>query len=161
MRHAKAEPLGRSDHGRVLTARGVRDAADAGSWLAGRGERVDHALVSSAARTQGTWRAVRDALGSPVDAEIVHPLYGADVAGVLEMLRLLPDEFGTVLVIGHNPTMAALVAELAGEGTGVDEAVASRSGFPTSSVSVLAFGGPWESLGDDAVELLAEHVGRG
>ena len=62
MRHAKAEPFAETDHERVLTERGRRDAVEAGLHLAATGVVPDYAVVSSAARTVATWEAV--ALGS-------------------------------------------------------------------------------------------------
>jgi hypothetical protein len=49
---------------------------------------------------------------APVRME--HKLYGASARDLLARLRRLPDDVGSVLVIGHNPGMHKLALELAG-----------------------------------------------
>ena len=58
MRHGKAEQAGRTDFERELADRGRHDAEDTGAWLARQGFVPDHALVSAARRTIGTWESV-------------------------------------------------------------------------------------------------------
>lgn len=130
MRHAKAEPSAASDFERELTVRGHRDATAAGRWLGAQGIVPNHVLVSAAARTRQTWEDV--ALGAewPLDLAVYDDgLYSASTTTVLDVLETLD---GTVLVIGHNPTMAGLVQHL--DDGGSDFLVLD---YPTSAVAVL------------------------
>jgi phosphohistidine phosphatase len=93
-------------------------------------------------------RADRAALGrapARVDAE----LYGASARELLARLRLLPDDVGWVLVIGHNAGVHELALELAGS---VPELAGK---FPTAALATLAFdGSAWGELGPEATQLV-------
>src|SRR5690349_9663164 len=106
MRHAKAEQDGPTDFERPLAARGHRDAAAAGSWLAAEGVEPDHALVSAALRTQETWASVCDGAGWALAPDLDRGLYAAGPETAIDLVRLVPAEASCVLVLGHNPTMA-------------------------------------------------------
>ncbi|MFL6154597.1 MAG: SixA phosphatase family protein [Marmoricola sp.] len=161
MRHAKAEPFASSDHDRVLTARGHRDAEEAGQWARQSGLGVDHAVVSSAARTRGTWASF--SAGAELDLEPVidRSLYGAGTDGALEIIGSAPDEAASVLLIGHNPTMAYLVHLL--DDGGADTELFSRvsAGFPTSALAVLDVPCAWSDLDVGGARITGFHVGRG
>ncbi|HET9945434.1 MAG TPA: histidine phosphatase family protein [Actinomycetes bacterium] len=114
VRHAKAEPGGEdADHDRRLTDRGLRDAADAGRWLATVVRQVDEVWCSSAVRAVQTWDAIAPSLVAPppsVERELY--LAGArDLVGRLERVR--PGRI--VLLVGHNPTAEQLLAAVVGE----------------------------------------------
>jgi phosphohistidine phosphatase len=161
MRHSKAEQTGPSDMARVLADRGVADAADVGRWLAAQGFVPDHALVSSADRTRQTWTAVAEAAGWDVEAEFDTSLYSAGPDAALDLLRLAPTEARSLLVIGHNPTMASL-AHLIDSGHGDPVASAEMlGGYPTSAVTVFEYDGTWADLDVTSAAVVAFHVGRG
>jgi phosphohistidine phosphatase len=161
MRHGKAEQAGRTDFERELAERGRLDSEDTGTWLARRGFVPDHALVSAAHRTVGTWRSV--AVGGDFDLEphLSEALYGASPETALDLLRELPADTTALIVIGHNPTIAYL-ASLLDDGHG-DPAVASdmMSGYPTSAVALFEYHGDWPDLAEAGARLVAYHVGRG
>src|SRR5690349_14981710 len=108
MRHAKAEPFAASDHERELARRGVRDATEAGRWAAEADVLPDYVVVSSAARTQGTWSAFVAGSGVGTDAVTDRALYSAGTDGALEIVRTVPADARTVMLVGHNPTMEVL-----------------------------------------------------
>src|SRR4051812_39409500 len=120
MRHAKAEPGGETDHARELAQRGWEDALEAGRWLADRGLVPDAALVSSARRTVSTWLAVAE--GGSFESRATHSegLHHAGPETALDLVRETADEVRTLVVIGHNPTIAYL-AQLLDDGTGDDQ----------------------------------------
>jgi phosphohistidine phosphatase len=160
MRHAKAEPGGETDLLRELSQRGYGDALEAGRWLAGSGITPDAALVSSARRTASTWLAVAE--GGSFDAEPSYSesLYNAGPESALDLVRESPDGVRTLVVIGHNPTMAYL-AQLLDDGRG--DPAASRemaTGFPTGALAVFAVDGAWADLELASARLVAFHVGR-
>lgn len=109
-RHAEAyeaEP-GEDDMNRVLTSRGKKQAERMATWLESQLPQGTRILSSPAVRAEQTVRAlgrkykVRDAL-SP----------GASVADILETAGW-PDAKYPVLVVGHQPALGALMAELLG-----------------------------------------------
>jgi phosphohistidine phosphatase len=161
MRHGKAEQGGRTDFERELAARGRRDSEDTGAWLARQGLVPDHALVSAAQRAVGTWQSVASGGGFDVEPHLSQILYGAGPETALDLLRESPADATTVIVVGHNPTIAYL-ASLLDDGHG-DPAVASEmmSGYPTSAVAVFEFDGAWSELAEGGARLVGFHVGRG
>ncbi len=161
LRHAKAEQEGPSDFERPLSPRGAADAAEAGSWMAAEGLVPDHALVSGALRTVQTWDALAAGGGWDLPPALDRGLYAADSDTALDLVRLLDDDLGTVVVVGHNPTMASL-ALLLDDGEG-DPAVAAElaTGFPTCALAVFSYAGSWADLAPGAATVTAYHVGRG
>jgi len=161
MRHAKAEASAPSDLERELTDRGHADAREAGAWLAAQGIEPDYVLVSGAARTVQTWEDV--AAGSGWDltlAEYDDGLYSASTDVALDLIRQTDDGIETLVVIGHNPTVAYLVS-LLDDGTGDEEAGNELAmGYPTAAVTVLAYDGPWSDLDEAEASVTAFHVGR-
>lgn len=160
MRHAKAEATGISDQARELTGRGVRDAVEAGRWARSAGALPDHAFVSAAARTRATWSAFCEGAGLDLEPELDPGLYSAGVDSALEVLRTAPVEARTVMIVGHNPTMAQLVHLL--DDGGADPATFERlsAGYPTSALAVLEVAGPWVDLDLATARIVDFHVGR-
>jgi phosphohistidine phosphatase len=157
MRHAKAEGFAGSDHERVLTERGRREASATGSWLVRNDFGIDYALVSSSARTQETWKLVSDAAGWEVQPDVDSGLYSAGPDTALDLIRSL-DDAKSVIVIGHNPTMAYL-AQVLDDGKGDDEANAEMAagGFPAAAVAVFSYDGEWADLEEGTCSLIAYH----
>lgn len=161
MRHAKSEQSGPGDLERQLTDRGVVDATEAGQWLAGRGVEPDQALVSSAVRTQQTWEAVAEGGGWDLEGSFDDALYEAGTETALDLVRAVDPGVQTLVVVGHNPTMASLAA-LLDDGEGDEEAGNEITlGFPTSALAVFSYDGKWEDLDEASASLVAHHVGRG
>ena len=162
MRHAKAEASAPSDVERQLTDRGHADAEEAGAWLALRGISPEDALVSGAARTVQTWEDVATGAGWELEvAQYVDALYTAGTDTALDLVRETDAGVGTLVVIGHNPTIA-LLAQLLDDGEGEEEAGnAMVAGFPTSAVAVFSYDGDWADLEEAGATLVDFHVGRG
>ncbi|WP_435743685.1 SixA phosphatase family protein [Nocardioides sp. SYSU DS0663] len=160
VRHAKAEDTAASDAERRLTDRGAGDAADAGRWLAARGVTPDHALVSAAARTTATWQAMAAAAGWRLEADVDRGLYSAGPETVIDLLRAVPTDARTAVVVGHNPTIASL-AQLLDDGEGDPEAGNQLAlGYPPASVTVLQLGVAWADLAPAAASVVAFRPGR-
>ncbi len=161
MRHSKAEQSGPTDFERRLADRGLGDAADAGAWLAGRVAAPDRALVSAAARTRQTWEALAEAAGWDLDAaDYDDGLYDAGPETALDVIRSVSGETRTLVVVGHNPTMAYL-AQLLDDGEGEVGGDDELAGFPTSAVVVFSYDGDWADLGEADARVVGFHVGRG
>lgn len=161
VRHSKAEQGGPTDFERPLAERGHRDAAAAGAWLAGIGVEPDHALVSAALRTEETWTSLAGGAGWSLEPELDRGLYTAGPESAMDIIRLVDDGVATLVVVGHNPTMAYL-AQLLDDGTGDETAAMAMAGeFPTSAVAVFEYDGTWDGLDEASARLVAYHVGRG
>lgn len=162
LRHAKsswAELM--PDRERPLNKRGRRDAAAAGALLAARGVRADVALVSSAERTRETWRRAADA-GAVASAVVeTDVLYDADSEDIVGMLRALPDDVVTAIVVAHFPGIPETVSYLC-QGRGSQAAWdAVGSGFPTSAVATLSIAGDWADIDAVGAEIVRFDVPRG
>ncbi len=161
VRHARAEHSAATDQERELLEPGREAAAEAGSWLAGRGIRPDHALVSAAARTRQTWEALAGAAGWALEAVVDRGLYSAGPETALDLMRLTPEATGTLIVVGHNPTIAYL-AQLLDDGEGdPDVSNEMAMGYPAGAVTVMEYGGAWADLDAGTARVTAFHVGGG
>jgi phosphohistidine phosphatase len=161
-RHAKAEQSpGKPDQGRKLTDRGRRDARSAGAWLHDQALGPELVLCSTALRARQTWEAAVDGGACGEEVDYSRAVYSGGADAVLNEVRETGGDAQVVLVIGHNPTMANLASRLAeGDGSGPAHEVLA-SGFPTSSVAVLRYAGPWDQLGFGSASLERCHVCRG
>jgi phosphohistidine phosphatase len=119
-RHAQAHE-GSPDLERALTARGHRDAAKVAAWLRPRlPQGPVTVLCSPAQRTRQTAQA----LGLPltIDAALAP---GADVEAVLHACGWPQHREATVIAVGHQPWIGAVVAGVVG---GVSASWAVRKG---------------------------------
>ncbi|BCL14955.1 SixA phosphatase family protein [Micromonospora sagamiensis] len=171
LRHGKAAtPEGDvADRDRALTVRGQADAAAAGAWLARHGFRPDVVVCSPARRTRQTWQAVESGMagvpaeggmtgapdGSDRAPRVRHEptVYAADTADLLDLLRAVEPDAGTVLLVGHNPGISLLSIAL-------DRAGADREGLRTSGVVVHRVTGAWADLGTVPAPVIERHTAR-
>ncbi|KGJ13495.1 SixA phosphatase family protein [Paracoccus sanguinis] len=112
-RHAKSDWDDPSlpDQERPLNARGRRSARALGDWLASRGYDPEEVLCSPARRTCETWECVSGAVFETRPPVRLEPaLYHAAPEVMLKVLRTATAP--TVMMIGHNPGIAAFAAQL-------------------------------------------------
>lgn len=112
-RHAKSDwnIPGLADCDRPLNARGRRAARALGDWLASRGHEPEEVLCSPALRTRQTWDEVRAAvMETRPELRLEPALYEATPEAMLAVLRSARQQ--VVMMIGHNPAIAALAAML-------------------------------------------------
>jgi phosphohistidine phosphatase len=160
MRHAKAQPTAPSDHDRALATRGLADAEQAGRWLREQGIDPDGALVSDAVRAQQTFEQVAAGAAWDLEPELSAGLYDAGPDTAFDLIRQTDPDVATLVVIGHNPTMAYL-AELVDSGDGDAEATTGMltRGFPTSALAVFTVLGDWSGVGPGTGRLEAFYAG--
>lgn len=154
IRHAQAGPHTGADHERALTERGRDQATAIGRFLSALpgphgdapGFVPDAAVVSSATRTRQTWDELVHAAGFDLAPRIADELYLAGFDDVVRVLRELPAEVMSAVVVGHNPTMSDVAHRL-------DDGLASagvrsraRGDFPTGSTAVFRVEDPWAEL---------------
>ncbi|MEA2512376.1 MAG: phosphohistidine phosphatase [Thermomicrobiales bacterium] len=149
LRHAKAQPdspLG--DWARELAGRGRRDAPVMGELIRQRIGRPDAIVSSDAHRARQTAELVAEAMGFTLPIALVHDVYNADLDSLLGVVRSLPEHARTILLVGHNPGMEALVAALAG-------IEASDVRLPTAGLAHLELGvDRWLDVGPKTGRLL-------
>jgi phosphohistidine phosphatase len=158
LRHAKSAWVDGADHDRPLGKRGRRDAPRAGRWLGQSGYVPDLVVCSTARRTRDTWQLAAAELGASPSVRFEPRVYGASTAELLDLVRETSPEVGSLLVVGHEPTMSGLTLLLAGDAaTGGAPAVLERVRlkFPTAAIAVLPFAGGWSDLRPGGAELAA------
>jgi len=164
LRHAKAETPGQlADFDRRLTERGETDAGAAGAWLADEQLLPDLVFCSPAARTRQTWQGVSTALaqtrpgGGAPEVRYEKGLYLGGRTEVFDLLRLVPDTVGTVLVVGHNPTVSEVSILLV-----PDEQYDGREiELRTAGLAVHRAEGPWSATEPGSMPLVERHTARG
>jgi phosphohistidine phosphatase len=152
LRHAKSswDDPDLDDHDRPLAPRGRRAATVVGEHVRASDVEPDLVLCSSALRTRETLDGVKPGGEWVIDPE----LYGADADTVLDRIRRVPEETGSLMVIGHNPAMQELVLDLAdsSDPLTLDEA---RQKFPTGALATLTFECDWSELTSGSARLLS------
>ena len=144
LRHAKSDWSGdEPDILRPLGKRGLRQAPEAGQWLADALERIDLAVVSPAQRARSTWDLASAALPSTPRLVVEDRVYAASGRQLLEVVQDLSDGEGVVALVGHNPGLEELVSLLTGEWVPM----------PTSAVAVVDLAGAWSTAGVSPAEL--------
>jgi len=118
LRHAKSswrEP-GLPDIDRPLNERGLRDAPACGERLRARNRLPQRIFSSPARRALATAERVAAACAIPRgDIEVVEALYEASTETWLSVIGGLPAALDSVLLVGHNPELTALVNLLCAE----------------------------------------------
>ena len=104
-------------------------------------------LCSGAQRAVESWEMVSAALGVDVPVEIRDEIYGSSPGTLMKLIRLLPNEEDSVLLVGHNPTFESLALQLAGSGN--EEALQTLAfKYPTGALAILDFAvRSWEDIG--------------
>jgi phosphohistidine phosphatase len=141
LRHAKAAPessLG--DARRPLTKRGRKAAKAMAELLGTLDPAPELVLCSTSVRTRETLELILPALQPPPAVIYEDGLYLAAATELIERLRKVLKDTGSVLLIGHNPGLHELGARLA-----VDPGRLAE-GFPTAALAVLQVPGPWVEL---------------
>jgi phosphohistidine phosphatase len=107
LRHGEAADGVGDDAARRLTAKGERQARDAGRALAALEAGIDACLASPKVRALETARLACEALG--VEVEVTQALRG----GAFDALDLAAGR-GDTLLVGHEPDFSAEVGRLTG-----------------------------------------------
>jgi phosphohistidine phosphatase len=154
LRHAKSswDDPGLDDHERPLAPRGRRAVEVLGEHLRDNDIRPVQVLCSTSRRTRETLEGVQPGGETLIEAG----LYQADAEQLLERLRRVSDDVGSVMVIGHNPALQITVLRLTeddgSDGHGAHRAQISQK-FPTGAFATLSFEGPWSKLAPGCARL--------
>lgn len=148
LRHAKSswDNAYQADFDRPLAPRGLQAAAAMADHVASLDPPPALVLCSTARRAQETIEPLRDRLPGGTEVRLEDDLYGADAPDLLARLRQVPDDVGSVMIVGHNPGLEDLVRTLGRDGD--DDLIARvRTKFPTAALATLTFDGPWKQIG--------------
>jgi phosphohistidine phosphatase len=117
IRHAKSS----WNHGEIqdsfrpLNERGYRDAPEMAARLHSANIRPDLIITSHAIRAYSTAMIFAGVVGYPHGTiRIVSKLYDASTRAYLEVIQALPDQYNTVFLFAHNPTISNTLELLAG-----------------------------------------------
>lgn len=156
-RHAKSEwsdqPL--EDHDRSLNPRGRRAADAIGGWLAAKEHIPDRTLLSTARRVTQTWSRIARRLPGAVEIRASRELYHAAPETILA--ELAKETAECVLVVAHNPGLAALAQWLVRE---TPQRVEFHR-YPTGATVVLDLNARnWSHVGTRSAEVVDFVVPR-
>jgi len=131
LRHAKAESMAPAggDHERPLKGRGQRAARMVGRFLARLGETPELVLTSTAVRARETAEGAHDAGGWNAPIEPRRAIYAATPEALLRELGACTSDPMRLLLVGHQPGLSLLIAELTG----------SEPDFPTAALARIDF----------------------
>lgn len=154
LRHAKSswdEPA-LDDFDRPLAQRGRKAAPAMGRVLSGRGWLPDAALVSAAVRTRQTWDLAAAELGGEIPAMFERSIYEAPASRILDAVRRMPEEIGTLVVVGHNPGLEELSRMLASPDSDRIALARLTEKFPTGALARFNCDGKWRDLSSARLE---------
>jgi phosphohistidine phosphatase len=120
-------------------------------------------LCSPAARTRQTWQGVSIALAQAMpetpapEVRYEKGLYAGGRTEVFDLLRAVPDEVKTVLVVGHNPTVSDVSLLLIPD----DQYDGNDVGLKTSGLAVHRTDAPWSATSPGSMRLVERHTARG
>ncbi|MFY9607046.1 MAG: histidine phosphatase family protein [Blastocatellia bacterium] len=141
LRHAKSswdQPSLR-DFDRPLAARGKRDAPRMGKALRKRIPHPELIISSPAARTRATIKAIAASARFEAEIQFEESVYGASSAELIKLIRRLPREKASAMIVGHNPGLEDLVARLIG----------NPERMPTAALACVEFQiDRWEDVED-------------
>lgn len=142
LRHAQAEPEApsSSDEERPLTEEGRHAAARVGRLVKDEQLLPDLLLSSSARRTRETVSEFCDGSGYAGPVRHLDELYLAEAAAIVETIAAHAGEASRVLLVGHNPGLEELVAQLTGQSVSLPTAALVECTFELDDWSALGAG---------------------
>jgi phosphohistidine phosphatase len=145
LRHAKSSwgDPGLDDCERPLAPRGRQAVKLLREHIRTNGIRPQQVLVSPAKRTLETLEGV-----APGGEVLIEPeLYRASAGSLLERLRTVPEDIRSVMLIGHNPAMQALVVELADKHSSDSAQLESAARkFPPGALATFELQASWAEI---------------
>lgn len=152
LRHGKSDwSVDVPDRERPVGARGLRQADEAGDWLAAHGPALDLAVVSPALRATTTWDRAGARLPRPPGVRVEDGVYTFAVDDLVEVVAALPASASAVVLVGHAPGIGDLAGALAGR----------EVAMPTSAIAWLSWDGPWSDVLHHAAAGSARLVAAG
>jgi len=117
IRHAQAEGMQSDikDIDRILTDDGCRDAMRMGKLLSSEGHIPQLIISSTAERTRQTTRYLCEQLNFDFEKVIfTEDLYESPVRLILSTINKVSDQYSTIYIVAHNPSISYLGESLTG-----------------------------------------------
>jgi len=132
VRHAKSsrEEPDLDDHDRPLNKRGQRDAPRMGRLLRDEGLVPECIISSTALRARTTAERMARSCGYDKKLRLTRWLYLADTGECLRLLRETSPEYGSLMLVGHNPGLEELVEHLSGRAASMPTAAVAQISLP-------------------------------
>jgi len=148
LRHAEADARAATDLERRLAEAGRVGAARMGAYFRNTGLAPELAIVSPALRARETFEIVEQELPQRPKTRVEPSLYNASLDALHGLLARVPSQVQTLLVVGHNPSVAEFACALAGDGDRTGLAGMRRS-FPAPCLVVIDFRETdWRDIGE-------------
>jgi phosphohistidine phosphatase len=140
LRHAKSDwsAPGMRDQDRLLSARGREAAPKMGRYMARHGLVPDLIIASPAMRVTETLALVLPAFAKQPKATPDSRIYETDAEELLRVVKEVPRAVHSLLLVGHNPSLADLASLLTASGD-VDTRQRLIEKFPTAALAVFDF----------------------
>jgi phosphohistidine phosphatase len=161
-RHAKSswDDPALADIDRPLAPRGEMASKAMGQYFELADVHPNLVLCSPSARTRATLANVMPALGDPKSVTYDDALYHAASTTMVRLLQAVPQECGSVMIVGHNPGMENLARYLIGKGN-PEDITRLRMKFPTAALAILVLpAGGWTAIGPGSCHLHSYVVPR-
>ena len=139
VRHAKSD-LNQSlvsDHNRILSESGRNDAKLIGQYLYNNHYFPSHIISSSATRTLETSKIIIKEIGFKNNVEKQSIIYGASVLEILNLIYNIDNQYESIMLVGHNPTITELINHIAN--IRIDY-------MPTCGAAVVDFNVTWKDI---------------
>lgn len=147
LRHAKSDwkKEAATDYERPLSRRGLSNAPKMAAWLAKQANKPETIISSPALRAYQTALIFSHALDIKAkDVRFDHRIYEAGLDTLLEIIRTLPDDEKSVLLIGHNPGLDFLLQVLCKQA----EHGADGKLMTTCAIAKIAVESRWQDVSD-------------
>ena len=160
-RHAKSDwhDARLRDFDRPLNGRGRKGAKIMGKHIVKYGQKWDRILASPAARSAETIEIASAGTSGLLPINWDRRIYLASSATLLDVLREQDDTLGSILVVGHNPSLEDMIFDLvpADGSSPLREVVEEK--FPTAAFAVMEVDVErWADLSDGSARLV--HLTR-
>lgn len=147
LRHAKSDwkKEAASDFERPLSKRGVADTPKMAAWLAKQVNKPTAIVSSPALRAYQTALVFSRALDVQVkDINFDNRIYAASLETLMEIIRALPEQEKSVLLVGHNPGLDLLLQVLC------KQAKPRTDGklMTTCAIAKIALESQWRDISD-------------
>ena len=157
-RHAKSDwkdSPAIADFDRPLAKRGLKAAPRMGQAMREHGLCPDLILCSPSARTRQTLSlSLAEAWDAPPEIRYDERLYHAEAPAMIDILRETGVDVGHVMIVGHNPGLQDLAADLVRANT-PQAASLRENNFPTAAIATFRFEiGAWAELQPGTGELV-------
>ena len=147
LRHAQSagKQSGQRDYDRLLTPQGEAEARARGKIFSETNYFPDLILCSASSRTRQTLELFYESNKFPTEKiQFREDIYDASVTHLLNTIKDLPDDINKVMLVGHNPGISELAADLSSSFT--DLSTSQLIGYDSKSEV-------WKEVGSSCKEI--------